>query len=91
MESSKAMSRLLFRSAVLMDAVIALAPRIRILLKALRVVLFNPDSMPAQCSFMDFVLCSLGFRAWIGETRKLIPSSWDAGGKPLRALHLTDA
>ena len=53
MESSKAMSRLLFRSAVLMDAVIALAPRIRILLKALRVVLFNPDSMPAQCSFID--------------------------------------
>ena len=53
MESSKAMSRLLFRSAVLMDAVIALVPRIRILLKGLRVVLFNPDSMPAQCSFID--------------------------------------
>ena len=53
MESSKAMSRLLFRSAVLLDAVIALVPRIRILLKGLRVVLFNPDSMPAQCSFID--------------------------------------
>jgi hypothetical protein len=36
MESSKAKSFLLFRSAVLMDAVIALAPRIRIFLEGLQ-------------------------------------------------------
>ncbi|KAG2608110.1 hypothetical protein PVAP13_4NG286276 [Panicum virgatum] len=50
-----------------------------------------PGCCDCSCSQDQNLAESLGFRAWIGETRKRTPSSWDAGGKPLRALHLTDA